>query len=228
LGVGPLFAKNKTNDSSQLSIDEPFDAIRRSLQSAGKSPPRFIGFTGCYAGEGASTVAANVSKSIASYNDAKVLLVDLNFEAPSLKSRLGLPYASGAAEKSVMKLPTPDHSALQVAPDVAPGVDVLPAGFKNLNPLKLGQSERFAAALAEGKKQYDYVIFDIPPMAQSPMAIEFAKFFDGVVMVVESGRVRRQVAQQAVEKMSRSGVTVFGVVMNKRKFYMPQWVYDRL
>jgi Mrp family chromosome partitioning ATPase len=155
--------------------------------------------------------------------------VDLNFEAPSLKRRLGPPYASDGNGKRLSTIPVPDEvGAFQVSADVAPGVDVLPAGFNNLNPMKLSQSDHFTGLIAEHKEKYDYVVFDLPPIAQSLMAIEFAPFFDGVILVIEAGRVRRQVVQQAVTKMSRAGVTIFGVVLNKRKYYMPQWAYGRL
>jgi polysaccharide biosynthesis transport protein len=234
LGVVPFIKKKTKKDdgASMLNGTDPFDAVRRGLLSGANGahkPPRNIGIMGCYHGEGASTVAANMSKAIAAHYDARVLLVDLNFEAPSLKRRLGLPYTSDDNGKRLSTIPAPDAvGVFQVSADVAPGVDVLPAGFNNLNPMKLSQSDHFTGLLTEHKEKYDYVVFDLPPIAQSLMAIEFAPFFDGVILVVEAGRVRRQVVRQAVTKMSRAGVTIFGVVLNKRKYYVPQWAYGRL
>lgn len=183
LGVVPFIKKKKKKDNgaAMLNGKDPFDAVRRGLLSGAngtRKPPRSIGVMGCYHGEGASTVAANVSKAMAAHYDARVLLVDLNFEAPSLKRRLGLPYDSEGNGKRLSTLPVQDAAgAFHVSADVAPGVDVLPAGFNNLNPMKLSQSDHFTGLLAEHKEKYDYVVFDIPPIAQSLMAIEFAPFF---------------------------------------------------
>jgi Mrp family chromosome partitioning ATPase len=51
---------------------------------------------------------------------------------------------------------------------------------------------------------------------------------DGVIMVVESGKTREQVAVRAKKELEEAGGKVLGVVLNKRKFHIPEWIYRRL
>jgi Mrp family chromosome partitioning ATPase len=60
------------------------------------------------------------------------------------------------------------------------------------------------------------------------MSIELAKHFNGIVLVVEAERARREVVKQSITKISRAGSTIFGVVLNKRRYYVPKWAYNRL
>jgi glycerophosphoryl diester phosphodiesterase len=51
---------------------------------------------------------------------------------------------------------------------------------------------------------------------------------DGVVMVIESGKLRRQVAIRAKQELQDAGARILGVVLNKRKYHIPNWLYKRL
>ncbi|MFB3123892.1 MAG: cobalamin biosynthesis protein CobQ, partial [Candidatus Binatia bacterium] len=48
---------------------------------------------------------------------------------------------------------------------------------------------------------------------------------DGVVLVVESGRTRRQVAFNAKKQLEEAGGKLLGVVLNKRRYYIPEFIY---
>jgi uncharacterized protein involved in exopolysaccharide biosynthesis len=234
LGAVSFFnGKNgKVTDATSVSHAETFEAIRGALHSTQDKMelPRVIGITSCYSGEGVSTTAANVSKALAFRHDqGKVLLVDLNLDDPFQHSHFGVPLSPGFTDLVEPQSPAPTNQSVSRALcKDASGIDVLPAGRKSQNPLQLGRSERFTQIIAAGKKDYATMIFDLPSLAQSSMAIELAKYFDGIILVVESERVRRQVAQQAIAKMSRAGIAILGVVINKRKFYVPHWAYKRL
>lgn len=58
--------------------------------------------------------------------------------------------------------------------------------------------------------------------------IALAGKVDGVVLVVESERTRREVALQYKDRLEKSGAHILGVVLNKRRFHIPEWVYNRL
>jgi Mrp family chromosome partitioning ATPase len=49
-----------------------------------------------------------------------------------------------------------------------------------------------------------------------------------VILVVESGKTRRQVALTAKRKLEGAGGKILGVVLNKRRYYIPEFVYKRL
>jgi uncharacterized protein involved in exopolysaccharide biosynthesis/Mrp family chromosome partitioning ATPase len=221
LGIIPFFDKSKKT-YQQSSSNQTYESIRFALQSinANGSSARSVGIVSCYRGEGVSTVAGNLSKVLAAHHSqSKVLLVDLNLDSSST-------HASGrspASAPSDMAILEPEF-AFFVQP-ISPGIDT---SFNVLAPLKKGQTRQIATVLTQSKQQYDFVIFDIPPLSQSSKIVSYSQFFDGVIMVFESEHVRRQVAKQVLTKLSRARIPVFGAVINKRKFYVPQWVYNRL
>ena len=51
---------------------------------------------------------------------------------------------------------------------------------------------------------------------------------DGVVLVVEAEKTRWPVALNVKEKTEQGGGRVLGVVFNKRKYYIPEWLYRRI
>jgi Mrp family chromosome partitioning ATPase len=51
---------------------------------------------------------------------------------------------------------------------------------------------------------------------------------DGVILTLESGKARRSVALKAKKEIEESGGKFLGVVLNKREYYIPKWIYKRL
>ena len=54
------------------------------------------------------------------------------------------------------------------------------------------------------------------------------KKVDGVMLIIESGKTRKQVAIKAKQELENAGAKVLGVILNRRKHYIPDWVYKRL
>jgi Mrp family chromosome partitioning ATPase len=51
---------------------------------------------------------------------------------------------------------------------------------------------------------------------------------DGVVLVVEAEKTRWPVAENVRDKIKGSGGNILGIVLNKRRYYIPEWVYKKL
>ena len=49
-----------------------------------------------------------------------------------------------------------------------------------------------------------------------------------MVLVLEAGKTRKQVAVRAKQELEEAGGKLLGVVLNRRKFYIPEWIYKRL
>ena len=47
-------------------------------------------------------------------------------------------------------------------------------------------------------------------------------------LVLEAGKTRRQVAIRARKELEEAGGKLLGVVLNKRRYYIPDWIYRRL
>jgi Mrp family chromosome partitioning ATPase len=78
------------------------------------------------------------------------------------------------------------------------------------------------------KRQFRLIVFDLPPIATHASCMSVASTLDGVVLVIEAEKVRGQVAVRACEQLARAKVAVLGVVLNKRRLHVPEWLYRRL
>ena len=78
------------------------------------------------------------------------------------------------------------------------------------------------------QKDYDYVIWDLPPVDRSVQSRAVCKHTQGVLMVVHAGKTRWHAAKNAVERLTLSGATMLGVVLNQKRAYIPEWIYRLL
>jgi Mrp family chromosome partitioning ATPase len=72
------------------------------------------------------------------------------------------------------------------------------------------------------------VLVDCPSMGESTIAARIASISDGVVLIVDAGKTRWQVIKNQIREIQANRGSVLGVVLNKRKFYIPEFIYKRL
>jgi Mrp family chromosome partitioning ATPase len=78
------------------------------------------------------------------------------------------------------------------------------------------------------RTEFDYVFLDGPPLNGCSGSKAICGKVDGVVLVIESGRTRKQVAMRAKRDVVEAGGRILGVVLNKRRYHIPEWVYRKL
>jgi Mrp family chromosome partitioning ATPase len=90
------------------------------------------------------------------------------------------------------------------------------------------ESDVFAGKLKSLMARFDYVVFDGDSLLTSSNASMIVKHFDGVVLVVECERTKWEVLRLAREKVQNVGGNVLGVVLNKRRYYIPRGLYGKI
>ena len=177
--------------------------------------PKLIAITSCADGSGVSTTAAGLASALSEVGDGNVLLVNMreqngaahHFHKGELAS--GLEQALETDKRGGALI----QENLYAVSEVAGGellVSMLPKRFSQLVP-RLKASD------------FDYIIFDMPPVSQISLTPRLAKFMDVVLLVIESERTPFEVAKKARALLTRSNAKV-GVVMNKERRYVPQWL----
>ncbi len=78
------------------------------------------------------------------------------------------------------------------------------------------------------REKYDLVLIDSSSASSSPDGIEISRRVDGVVLVVEAEKTRWQIIENLKEKIENSGGNILGMVFNKRRFYIPESIYQKL
>lgn len=75
---------------------------------------------------------------------------------------------------------------------------------------------------------FDYVFLDCSALQTSDTAALFAPSVDGVVVVVEAERTRKEQVHNAMNTIETAKGNLLGCVLNKRRYSIPQWIYSRL
>ena len=162
-------------------------------------------------GEGKSTIIVNLAVSLAKSNK-KVLILDLDFRRPKIHRVFNIPNFNGLAEYMLGEC-----EKEQLIKHTEYGVDVINRGKSAHNASIIFTSDKFKAMIEEFKEQYDYVLFDCPPVLMVSDYIHIAKLSDAIIFVVCSGVTRRSQLMEAVELLERNGSNIFGAVLTYRK-----------
>jgi Mrp family chromosome partitioning ATPase len=72
-----------------------------------------------------------------------------------------------------------------------------------------------AALIERLKEEADVVLFDSPPSLAVTDASVLATQTDGVLIVTDAGRTRRNLAKESVERFRQVGAPLLGVVLNR-------------
>jgi Mrp family chromosome partitioning ATPase len=201
------------------------EAILHGLQSVkleSGDPPRTVGVTSCYAGEGVTTVAYHLALAAAA-DGKRVLLADVDFADPSLEQFIKASPGPGLAE--VLSDERPIAETVRRFPDR--GVTVLTAGQVDMArqaayARRMGELVEFAA------EQFDFSVLDLPSLNVPGGPAAVSASLDGLLLVVAAQRVRWPVAHRFVTSLQRSGGNPLGVVLNKQRRHIPDWLYRTL
>lgn len=210
-------------NGTSVAIEEYRKMKHKILTNGSGKAVKTLLFCSSHGGEGNSTVAVNFAQTL-SAEGYRVLLVDTNLRRPTLHRLFHLEQDNGLTDLCFGG----SNLGLVIKPSLLPNLWVVTSGDPYSNPAAIFESEFFDSLVERMKMQADWVIFDSPPLSSCGDAITLARKMDGVVLVVQSERTRREVVLQYKERLQKSGAHILGVVLNKRRFHIPQWVYNRL
>jgi Mrp family chromosome partitioning ATPase len=179
---------------------------------------KIILFTSARAGEGKSTVVGNFAAMLVARQNCSVLVIDAGKDR-MLCNRFGV---SGPLFSPLVDSSRGELAAVEAGTVTTTVADL---GTEACGIMDL---MRTAARRERLRQQYDYILIDAPALAAAPSATALSRLTDGVIMVVEAERTRWPVVKHSKEELERAGATVLGVFLNRRRYYIPRVLYDRL
>jgi capsular exopolysaccharide synthesis family protein len=198
--------------------------LTRGVNGSTRTRPRLLALAGSNRGEGVSEVAANLAAALSREADGPVLLVDANLANPSLHRIFDMQPSSGWAN-----LPgDSDGCAELILASPVENLSLLPAGNLNGDSKECFKPAEWAAAMKRLKKDYRYVIVDLPAINEVKWAVRAASLCDGVGLVIEAERSRWEAILEAKQQLLMSHANILGVILNKRRFPVPKWLYENL
>jgi len=198
------------------STKHHFDELKTNfLARYANSDVKSILFLGTARGDGASTAAFNFAQSLAQDLDTRVLFISADLRGP-------VP-AHGRIDPGLTSLAASEERAPALA--LQGNVHVLPSGRDYADPVVLFQSKRFQSFMAQVSGQFDYIVVDGPPLNEAPESIALSSRVDGIILVIDAQHTRRKIALRAKQRVKEIGGKLLGVVLNRRKYYVPGWLY---
>ena len=180
--------------------------------------PKLMAVTGLSKGAGATTIAAGLAKSFSEISGAKVLLVDLSSYHPEDSPLLGeVPQHSlnGALQLARNVKFKECAQRLYYASAVARRDD---SGLTAFTPLHL-----YELMPELQTSEFDYIIFDMPPIDQTSRTLTMAGLMDKVILVLDAENTSRDALKWGYSElvMGRADVSC---VFNKTRSHAPSWM----
>lgn len=188
--VSEAYRTLRTN-LSFYSLDEPI----RTLVVAGPAP-----------NEGTAVAAANLAVTMAQ-GGKRTILVECDLRHPNLHSYFGLPASPGFTESLLGEM------ALPLQETAVENLRLLTGGAHAPNPADLLGSRRVDTLIAQLAEQAEFVIFSAPPVVSVADATILGSKADGVLLVIEAGKTRRDHAQKAKEMLEKANVRIVGATL---------------
>ncbi len=190
---------------------ENFRVLRSNVQfTLVNSPGRKLQVTSSVPGEGKSYVASNLAIAMA-LDGRRVILVDADLHRPTMHAVFDVARQPGLTNVLVGSV-----RLLDCLQEVGvPGLRLLSAGASPPNPVELLNSPAMDAVMEMLEREADVVIFDTPPLLATADSQVMSSKVDGVIYVMQLGRVPRSAVQRSFELLQQAQARVAGMVFNK-------------
>ena len=177
--------------------------------------PKLVGVTSVSEEGGTSTLAAGLAASLSETNDGKVLLVDVNLGPEEVH-----PFFKGKPAYPLNKALKPSDSIASAADNLYLATVGSPSTG---GPAQLGLKKFFDMMPNMKASDFDYIIFDMPPLDQTSPTWGMAAFMDKLLLVVEAEKNNREGIKRSYGKLIAERNNV-AVLVNKSRSYVPKWL----
>ena len=229
--------------SPRSPIAESYRSLRTGIQSAAlKKGHKLLLVTSTGPGEGKSITCANLALTCAQAG-YRVLLVGGDLRRPILYKLFGLKREPGLADclTGTAKWENVLRTIVDILVETTeweeilrmPGLDnlkIITCGHLPLNPAELLGSQETKSLVEELKANFDFILFDSPPVLPIADAAILGPRLDGVILVYQTGKVARDALRRAKEQLESVGSSIKGIVLNNTTREMeayPAYYYHR-
>ncbi len=183
--------------------------------------PKLVAVTGLSEGAGTSTIAAGLAKSFSEIPGIKVLMVDLSSFRPEENPLFGLiPRHSlnGALHLARNSQFRENPQNLYYASANSRRDNT---GLTTFSPIHLNELMPHLQA-----SDYDYIIFDMPPVDETSRTLTMAAMMDKVLLVLDAENTSRDGLMWGYSELVKGRADV-SCVFNKTRTHVPGWLIGK-
>lgn len=191
---------------------EAYRLVRTNIQFAAVDRvAKSILVTSPNKGEGKSVTVANLGVTMAEDN-LRTIIVDADLRIPSIHKLFGLPNSNGLTD--LLRLPQIEISDHLKSTGID-NLEVITSGLLPPNPTEMLGSQRMDELIQRLEEIADVVIIDSSPVLAAADAVVLSQRVNGVVLIIETGRTRRDATRHTVDRLRQVGANILGVVFNR-------------
>lgn len=218
---------------SPTPVVEDYRALHNKIQVMCSKLPKTILVTSPTAGDGRSTVAANLGV-MAAQAGYRTIIVDADGKQPVQHDIFQIPNTKGL-QQLLFNQAEPNIPLWTI--DRLPNLMVLAngqgMGYSQGQEAENGQStawwraQRTSQVLAQLTAHADVIIIDGPALLTAADATTLAGQVDGVILLVEANRTKRSALQEARFALAQAQANLIGVVLNRSTTPLNSQLFSR-
>ncbi len=201
--------------------------LRNSIDSEFKDrDSRVLMFTSAVKGEGKTLISSYLARILAMSGSDNILMIDCAINDPRLHECFGvendvgiIDYLCGDAEIEGIIKKTNGET-----------LDIIPSGSRRVTDITptLFNSQRMRDLIIDVSNRYDYVLIDSSAILEAPETPIIGSSVNGIALVVQAGQTRREVVKRAITMVEKLEGRFLGSILNRKKFYIPEFIYRRV
>ena len=186
-----------------------------------QAPVRSLGFTSSLGGEGKSFLSIITAQALAEDSDRPVILVECNWDHPSLHKYFGIASTFGLAEWL-----RGECSEVVMRYEIDHNLTVIPAGKGKQDAVKLLRQIQQKGLLDLLAHSNELLILDLPPVVTTAYGAFAASLVESLVIVACAGQTHEALLAETLSRLE--GLPVLGVVLNQIESRIPHWIQEMI
>jgi capsular exopolysaccharide synthesis family protein len=178
------------------------------ITTASERPLKRVLVASAQHGDGRTSITLNLACALARAR-SRVLVVDTDLHRPSLLRFLGVNTEVGLSDAISQGL-SAGSAVVRIQPF---GFDLLPTREQVQNPAELLSSSSFEEMLELLEPDYDFILFDSPPLLTVADSSLLMRITEATVLVIRSGKTTSGQVGKAISRLAPE--KLLGVVLNR-------------
>jgi capsular exopolysaccharide synthesis family protein len=213
----PVRSRDQSAFASQRSkrelslFEESIDSLRTGLRlSRQLRDLQVLAVSSAVSREGKTSLASQLSVSMARSSGERTLLIDADMRAPNIWQVFDVSNETGLA--NVLSGECRLEEAIDT--EYSELLHVLPAGELKTSPHRLVGDDSLSKILSKLRKQYRYIVIDTPPVLSAGESLVLSAAADATLLCAMRNRSRTEQVREAYNRLEAADGNPIGVVLN--------------
>lgn len=166
-------------------------------------------------------IVPNIGYCLSQYMGHSTLIVDANFNNPHFQKIYSIKDGKGLTNKININNINNTISKINDGPDI-----ILTDHFID-SPSTVIKKIDLKSIINQLKNDYEAILIDATSVNNTKDASLIAECTDGLVLVIDEGKLQREMLKNSLPRFRRNDVKIIGSILNNRTFPIPEFIYRR-